>query len=345
MKHCFGGLPRDVKGPQVDEHHMAFGAARHDAQPPVHELLGHDRRILHDLLLIGLEFRRERFAQRHGLRGDDVHEGTALHAREDRGVDLLFKVGTHEDHAAARTAQRLVGGRGHNVGVSERRRVDARGDEARIVRHVDHQESADLMRNFRKALEVDPLRIGRCPGHDELRLIFLRETLDLVDVDFLGFVQAVRNAMEVLAGEIEVHAVREVAAVGERKPHERVARLKEPEEDGGIGLRARMRLHVHGHFHAGGLAEELLRALDGEALNLVDEFAAAVIALSGIAFRVLVGEAASLSSHHRRRGIVFAGDKLDILFLAARFGVNPLPQIRIRLGGAVGCLEHFYCCS
>ena len=151
--------------------------------------------------------------------------------------------------------------------------------------------------------------------------------------------------MEVLAGEVEVHAVREVAAVGERKTHEGVARLKESEEDGGIGLRARMGLHVHGHFNAGRLAEELLRALDREALDLVDEFAAAVVALSGIALGVLVGEAASLSSHHRRRGVVFAGDKLDILFLAARFGVNPLPQIRIRLGGAVGCLEHFYCCS
>jgi hypothetical protein len=46
-----------------------------------------------------------------------------------------------------------------------------------------------------------------------------------------------------------------------------------------------MRLHI-GVVRA----EQLLRAVDGKLLRDVDEFAAAVVALPGIAFRVLVGQ-------------------------------------------------------
>ena len=64
-------------------------------------------------------------------------------------------------------------------------------------------------------------------------------------------------------------AVRQVHA------EERVARLEEREEHRGVRLRAGVRLHV------GVLgAEELLRAVDGELLDLVDELAAAVVALA-----------------------------------------------------------------
>jgi len=45
-------------------------------------------------------------------------------------------------------------------------------------------------------------------------------------------------------------------------------------------------------------AEELLGALDGELLDLVDEFAAAVPALGRVALGVLVGEHAALGLHH-----------------------------------------------
>ena len=233
-----------------------------------------------------------------------------------------------------------MGRRRDDVGVAERGRVDARGDQARVVGHVDHQQGAHGVRDLGEALEVDLLGVGRGARHDELRMVLVGEALDGVHVDLLALVEAVGDRVEVLAREVEVHAVREVAAVGEREPHERVAGLQDREEDRGVGLGARVRLHVDGHLDAGGLAEELLGALDREALDLVDEFAAAVVALAGIALGVLVGEAAALGGHDGRRGVVLARDELDVLLLALRFSVNPLPQIGILLGGAFGCLEH-----
>ncbi len=61
-----------------------------------------------------------------------------------------------------------------------------------------------------------------------------------------------------------------------------------------VGLRAGMRLHV-------GIlgAEELLGALARQVLDDIGEFAAAVVALARIAFRVLIGEDAAGGFEHR----------------------------------------------
>ena len=81
-----------------------------------------------------------------------------------------------------------------------------------------------------------------------------------------------------------------MAAVREREPHDRVGRLQQRVVDRGVGLRARVRLDV------GVLgAEQRLRAIDRELLDHVDELAAAVVALAGIALGVLVGQHAALT--------------------------------------------------
>ena len=107
-----------------------------------------------------------------------------------------------------------------------------------------------------------------------------------VVVDALGLgVEAVGDDVEPLAREVDRRAVRQVAAVRQGHAEDRVAGLERREVDRLVGLRAGVRLHV------GVLgAEELLRALDRERLDDVDELAAAVVALAGIAFGVLVGE-------------------------------------------------------
>ena len=60
----------------------------------------------------------------------------------------------------------------------------------------------------------------------------------------------------------------QVAAGRQVHAHHAVARLAHGHVHGGVGLRARVRLHVHVLG-----AEELLGALDGERLDLVDDLA------------------------------------------------------------------------
>src|SRR6185369_2527284 len=96
------------------------------------------------------------------LCGDDVHQRAALHAGEDRLVDLfgdLFVVG--EDEAAARATQSFVRGRRDDVRVRERARVRAADDEACDVSDVAHDQRANLVGDRAEAGEVDGAWVGR----------------------------------------------------------------------------------------------------------------------------------------------------------------------------------------
>ena len=94
--------------------------------------------------------------------------------------------------------------------------------------------------------------------------------------------------------------VRQVPAVREIHAEHGVAQLQRRHVDGNVGLRARMRLHV------GVLgAEQGLRAVDRQLLGAVHEFAAAVVALAGIALGVFVGEHRAHRFEHRFGNEIF----------------------------------------
>ncbi len=76
-------------------------------------------------------------------------------------------------------------------------------------------------------------------------------------------------------------------------------------------MRARVRLDVRVLG-----AEELLRAVDRELLDLVDDLAAAVVAAAGIALRVLVRRGGADRLEHRRPREVLRRDELDLPALA-----------------------------
>jgi hypothetical protein len=85
-------------------------------------------------------------------------------------------------------------------------------------------------------------------------------------------------------------------------------------------------------LHVGGLgAEQLLDAVDGQLLDHVDVLAAAVVALAGVALGVLVGQLRALCRHDGGRGVVLAGDQLDVLFLALVLGLDGGPHLGVGL--------------
>ena len=196
------------------------------------------------------------------------------------------------------------------------------------------------MRDVGKALEVNLQGVSRRARDNELRVMFLCKTLHFVVINRLGFVQAIGNAVEVLSGEVDLHAVAQVAAVRKAHAHEGVARLQKRHEDRHVRLRARMRLHVHGHLNARRLAKELLRALDRDLLHLVHVLAAAVVALAGIAFGIFVGELAALRRHDGRRCVVLARNHLDVRLLALHLLSNESPDFAVGDGGRFLRVKH-----
>ena len=105
----------------------------------------------------------------------------------------------------------------------------------------------------------------------------------------------------------------QMAASSERHAENRLARFQQREKHRLVRLRASMRLNIRKTA-----AEKPRRALDREALGDIDEFATTVIATSGIAFGVFVGERRALRIEHRLRDDVLTGDQLDLRLLAAK---------------------------
>jgi hypothetical protein len=261
-------------------------------------------------------------------------------------VNLLVR--PRQDQAAARTAQRLVRrGRDH-VGVRHRIRVDAGGDQAGDVRHVHHEVRADGIGDASEALPVDDAGIRREAGDDHARPMLLRELLDAHVVDLAGVrIEPVLHSLEQLAGEIHLRAVRQVPAVIEAHAEDRVAGIDQRQVRRGVRLRARMRLYVRV-----GRAEQFAGPLDRQAFGDVDVLAAAVVALAGIAFGVLVGQDRALRFQHPRTRIVLGRDQLDMVFLALPLGIERSLQLGIEpgnrhvggehgqpLGGEADCTE------
>ncbi|MDT4842831.1 hypothetical protein FQZ97_767460 [compost metagenome] len=202
--------------------------------------------------------------------------------------------------------------------------------------HVDEQVGAYLVGDGAEAREVQDLRVGGEAGDDHLRLVLHCQALDFVVVDQAGGgVQAVLHGVVQLAGGRHLGAVGQVAAVGQAHAEDGVAGVQQGQVDGAVGLGAGVRLDV-------GVvgAEQLLGAVDGQLLDLVDELATTVVALARIAFGVLVGQHRALGFHHRRAGVVLGGDQLDVLFLALGFLLHGGEQVGIVAGEGQITAEH-----
>ena len=108
-----------------------------------------------------------------------------------------------------------------------------------------------------------------------------------------------------------------MAAVREVHAKERLAGFQEREERRRVRLCSRMRLYV-GVLRT----EQLLRAVDGDLLHLIDELATAIIPLAGQALRVLVRERRAHGLEHGRRYEVLAGNELEALELTLDFPID-----------------------
>ena len=184
-------------------------------------------RVLHDPPLQLPEPLRPREVKRDGHRRELVHVRPPLlageHGRVHRLRSLLVR---GQDDRAAGAAQSLVRGEGDHVRDAHRARTFARDHESRGMRDVRHQHRADRIRDLPERVPVRRPRIGGVSRDDELGAMLLREPPDRV------VIQPIRNALHPVGhdpvpptGHIELTPVREMPAVQQIHPHQRVARL------------------------------------------------------------------------------------------------------------------------
>ena len=156
--------------------------------------------------------------------------------------------------------------------------------QASDVRHIYKEKSANAFGGLGDARKIDDAGIGAGSRDDHFGFVLRGQPIDFVVIDlFVVLAHTIRHEFVHATGKIKRMAVREVAAVRKIHAQHGVARLQRAHVNRNIGLRAGVRLHV-GMFGA----KDLLGAIDCELLDLVGEFASAVVALAGIPFGVLV---------------------------------------------------------
>ena len=162
VEHLLGLLARElgVEGPQVDQEHVVVGPARDQPEPLGGQRRGQGPGVGHHPCGVGGELGSRRFGEGHGLGRDHVLERPALEPGEDGAVDLLGQLFPAEDGRAARTAQRLVGGEGDDVGHTHRAGVGAAGDQAGRMGGVEHEVGADRVGDLTERGRVDHPRVG-----------------------------------------------------------------------------------------------------------------------------------------------------------------------------------------
>ena len=247
------------------------------------------------------------------------HEALAL---ADAGqVDkerALLVIG--EDHTATGPTEGLVRRGGDEMAVRNGRRMEPSRHQAGDVGDVGHEQGTHLVGDGAEAREVDDPAVGAGAADDQLGPLGTGERLHRVVIDALGLpVHSVGDDLEVAPRIGEPVAMREMAAAGEVQAHQLVAGLEHGEIDGHVGRGAAVRLHV-GVLRA----EELLRPLDGEDLDLVYLLASTVVPLARIALGVLVRQDGALGGEHGRGGEVLARYKLYRGPLALEFPVQGL---------------------
>ena len=129
---------------------------------------------------------------------------------------------------------------------------------------------------------------------------------------------------ETTAEKLTGKSVSQVPAFGQTQPQNLVARIDQRQIGGQVRVCAGVRLDVD---MLG--AEELLGSIDRQRFDHVDELAAAVIALAGIAFGIFVGENAADRPQHRGRDEILRSDQLDAKPLALLFLPNRIRDLRI----------------
>jgi len=204
--------------------------------------------------------------------------------------------------------------------------MGAAGDEAGEMGHVHQQPGPDPVGDAAELGEIENAGIGGPAGDDQLGSIFIGQLLHLRHVDAVVVrPHAIGDAAEPLARLVHGRAVGEVAASGQTQAENGVTGLQQGQIDGLIGLAAGMGLHV-----GVGAAEEALGPGDGQGFHTIHRAAAAVIAPTRVAFRVLVGEHRALHFQHGAADDVLRGDQFDRMPLprifgshvAGRFGVD-----------------------
>ena len=177
---------------------MVLCTAGNEVNASLHQAVSQSCSILDDLSLISTELIRKSFFKSNCLCSDDVHQRSALLAREYCGVDLLRIFFFAHDDTATRSSQCLVGGCCYEISIRNRVRVKSCSYKTCDVSHIYHKDCTNLISDLTELLEIYLSCVSRSTCNYKLWTCFLSNSKDIIIVDSSFIIYTVRNCLEIL---------------------------------------------------------------------------------------------------------------------------------------------------
>ncbi len=311
----FGFRAKHAAGEDIDEDDMGVCASGDDAEAFLSEAPGQSFRVGHDLRGIDGEGGIESFAEGDGFGSNDMHKRAALLPGKDATIDAGGELLLAKNEAGTRSAQGFVCGGGDDVRVRNGRRMGVARDEAGEVRHVHKEVGTDFICDGAHAGKVKLTWVSASSADDEFGFDLDGLLFELIVVDDFGIAtDLIGGDVVELAGKVELVAVGKVSAMGQVKPENGIAGGEQGHECGSVGLGPGVGLDV---CVIG--TEEEFGAVAGEILDDIGVLATAVVAFTGVAFCVLIGENGTDRFKNGATDEVFGRDHLEPFVLTQDF--------------------------
>jgi len=192
---------------------------------------------------------------------------------------------------------------------------------------ISHKVSSDGVRNCSESCVVEISGISTCTTQKHVRLEFSDCSLKSIVVNKSGlFVDVVRLRLEVMTARrdffgLSLMTVSQMTAMCQGKSHQAGTRFEEASVYSKVSGTSGEWLDVDRPLLRVS-SEGFKGALLAQTLNFINDLVTAIVALAGVALRVLVCEARTKSFHDCLGSEVFAGNKFNATDLSLLFFFN-----------------------
>src|SRR5210317_1161696 len=170
--------------------------------------------------------------------------------------------------------------------------------------HIHHEEGTNLVGNYTKSLKINNPGISTGTSHNHSGPVFMSDTLHFLHIDHACFpVNSIRDKIIKLSGKINRTAVGEMSAMGKVHAQYLIAGIQCGKINCHICLTPGMGLDISILC-----LKQVPGALDCEIFYNICIITAAIIALTGIPFSILVGEDRTLRLKDRLTDDIFRGN-------------------------------------
>lgn len=315
---------------QIQQEQVVFSIVRYYFVVVVQEYFYYCFSVFCNLLLVNFKFWFYCFFQCYCFCCDNVYQWVVLCVWEYGRVQFFvqfFVIVFCQNQVVVWICQGFVSGGGYNVSMWNWVWVYVSGNQVCYVCYIDEQVSVDVVSDFMYFCLVNDIGVSGEIIDDYFWFVFLSLFCYVVIVNFIGFINIVRDDVVQFVGEVNWGVVSQVVVLCQVYIEYGVVWLQQCGVDGKVSLGVGVWLDVSIVS-----VEQFFCVVDCQLFNYVDVFIVVVVMFVWIFFSIFVGQLRVLCLYNVWIGVVFGGDQFDVFFLMYFFLFYSLLQFGIIIG-------------